>query len=117
MTAVWKRSILLIALFGLVTALYAAVNMIFDGMPWASYLRAVASFACFGFLLGGIYSFDSRSDFKVANRPALRALIGCISGAAIGLLWHWSTEAIALAGLVACLLGLLGMAWAKYVQF
>ncbi|MGZ3241542.1 MAG: hypothetical protein ACXWJK_15030 [Burkholderiaceae bacterium] len=117
MTAVWKRSVLLIGLFGLVTALYAAINMVFDGMPFEHYIRGVASFACFGFLLGGIFSFDSESELKVENRPILRALVGCISGISVGLLWHWPVEGIVVSGMVASLLGLLGMVWAKYAQF
>jgi hypothetical protein len=113
----WLRGLLLVGLFGVVTGLYAALQLLSGAESLERNVQGVASFACFGFLLGGIYAFDGLSEMCQGNRPVLRAAIGFASGLSIGFIWHWPAEGIVLASLVATLLALLGMMWAKYVDF
>lgn len=112
-----SKALLLIGLTGLAASLYAALNMAFDGLPFADYIRWIVSFMCFGLLLGGILAFDSEASERFGNRPFLRALIGALSGAAIGGVWNWPSDGIVLAGVIGLVLGLLGMVWAKHVDF
>ena len=98
-------------------ALYAFVQAASGSAPIAGSLPFIASFGCFGLLLGGIFVFDAPTDFNGTNRPILRIAVSIIAGLALGLLWHWPLEGIALSSLVFGALGYFGITWAKYVDF
>ena len=80
-------------------------------VPW------VASCACFGMLVGSAFAYDKEFDGTAPDRPAVRAVIGALSGLLVSLVWSWSGEAIALSTAVGSVLGYLGALWAKWVRF
>ena len=98
-------------------ALYAFVQVVSGSGPIAGSLPLVASFGCFGLLLGGVFMFDAPTDFNGTNRPILRICVAVLAGLALGLLWHWSLEGVALSSLIFGALGYFGITWAKYVDF
>jgi hypothetical protein len=90
--------------------------------PWAgassqSLMLWVASFGCFGFLLGGIYAFDPESELKIRPSSTGRIAFGVTASLILSALWRWPLEGVALAGLIGAVLGYAGMAWAKHVDF
>lgn len=111
------------ATFGIVIAVASAVAFaafgalegLFKGRSSPSLGQYIASFACFGFLLGSILAFDPSPEMRSPDRPLLRTALGALAGLCLGLVWSWSTEAVALSALVAGGLGYAGMTWAKYV--
>jgi len=113
----YVEALIIVGLISLASGIYAALTFVFQGLPLNDYARIIGSFLCLGLLLGTILAFDSVSDMKVENRPLIRLLVGCLCGAVVGVIWHWSPEAIALATIVGAILGLLGMMWAKFVDF
>lgn len=113
----YGEALILMGLMAAAGATYAAISLIFSELPFNDYARGVCSFACFGLLLGAIHAFDKESGRDTPNRPFLRLLVGCLCGAAIGVIWHWQVQAIVLASLVGAILGLLGAIWANWVQF
>lgn len=80
-------------------------------------MLVIASFGCFGFLLGGIYAFDPESELKIKSSAIGRMMFGLIAALLLAILWRWPGEGMALAALLGVVLGYLGMTWAKYVDF
>jgi hypothetical protein len=106
-------AILFAVISGAIVLLYAVP---WTDVSWQRLLLGVASAGCFGFLLGGIYAFDPRSDIKIKASPAGRIAFGLVASLLLSALWHWSFERAALAAIVGAVLGYVGMAWAKYVE-
>ena len=106
---------------GLLFAVAAAIAGLTYALPsqsdWSRVLLGVASLACFGFLLGGIYAFDPNSDLRIKASSFGRISFGIVSALLLSALWRWPTEAVALSVLLGIILGYLGMLWAKYVEF
>jgi hypothetical protein len=98
-------------------AAYAALQVLTSGSTLSGFLPLIASFGCFGLLLGAIFAFDAPSDFAGTSRPVARVITSCVAGLALSLVWHWPMEAALLAVLTAGALGYFGMSWAKYVDF
>lgn len=112
------KALLLAAIFSAITAIAALIY----GAPWANttwrdVLLGMGSFGCFGFLLGGIYAFDPESELKIKSSSTGRIVFGLVASLLLSHLWHWPSEAVALAALAGALLGYFGMAWARYVNF
>jgi hypothetical protein len=114
---IFLRAFLLSCVFAILLAAHAAISLAFDSLPFGGYIRWISSFACLGFLIGGIYLFDGKADKNSRNRPGWRAFIGGISGIAVSLIWQWPSGGIVLSMMLGTFLGLLGFAWAKYVDF
>lgn len=86
-------------------------------ISWQRALLGTGSFGCFGFLLGGIYAFDPKSDMKIKSSVLGRMLFGVIASLMLSALWRWPVEGVALAVLIGAVLGYFGMTWAKFVDF
>jgi hypothetical protein len=110
------KGLALAALFAVFAAAYALLNAGSFSGGLQALLLWVASFACFGFLVGGIYAFDPRSEFKIRSSSTARVATGAIAGMALCALWRWPGAAIALAALVGAVLGYLGLLWARIVE-
>ena len=95
-----------------VVALYGAFQMYTGGTPLQGTVQWIASFGCFGFMLGAIYAFDSKSESKVASRPLLRTVLARIAGYVLSVLWSWPSDGTVLACVISSALGYLGMTWA-----
>jgi Na+-driven multidrug efflux pump len=107
---------LIIVLVSAVTfASYGALEGLIRGRGDPSLSQYIASFACFGFLLGAILAFDPSPEMRSPDRPFTRTFLSAMAGLCLGLVWNWSTEAIGLSVLVSAGLGYAGMTWAKYV--
>lgn len=111
-------ALILGAFFSATTAIAALVH----GAPWTNstwheVMLGIASFGCFGFLLGGIHAFDGESELSVKSSPIGRMFFGLVASLLLSVLWRWPREGIALAALAGILLGYLGMKWAKYADF
>lgn len=104
-------------IFAGIFALYALSNLFLDQHSVHDLLIFVAGFACLGFLIGGIYAFDDRSDFKIVPSAIARILIGVGSAAMLSFILNWQRDALTLASLIGGALGYLGMTWVKYVDF
>lgn len=111
------KSIALGALFAAAAAIAGLAYALPSLGDWHRLLLWVASLACLGFLLGGIYAFDPESELKIKSSSFGRVCFGIVSSVLLGLLWRWPTEGLLLSALVGAILGYLGMFWAKYVQF
>ena len=111
------RGLLMVGSFGVGLAAYAVLQVVTRGPALIGAVPFIASFACFGLLLGAIFAFDEESELKAADRPLLRVALSVLSGLSLALIWHWPGEAIALSVLVSGVLGFFGMLWAKYVDF
>lgn len=98
-------------------AAYAFVQLLSGSAPIDGSLPLVASFGCFGLLLGAIFLFDAPTDFGGTNRPLVRVGVSGLSGLSLSLLWHWPLEGAALSTMVSAALGYFGITWAKYVDF
>jgi hypothetical protein len=113
-----RKALILAIFFAVITAaagmLYAAP---WTGIRWHDLLLGIGSFACFGFLLGGIYAFDPESDLKITSSGTGRMSFGAAAALILSVLWHWPLEGAALAVLMGAMLGYLGMTWARYVDF
>jgi hypothetical protein len=66
--------------------------------------------------LGGVFGFDPKSQFKIKSSALGRIVFGIGAGVALGALWRWPREALALSGLLGGVLGYFGMLWARYVE-
>lgn len=107
--------------FVIAMALYGALDL-----PWRN-LRAIANlallFATLGAYYGTIAALDGESDMASADRPFLRTLICSALGATQVLLvqaWPpqtFDTQWVLVGAAVGGLLGRIGWAWAKYVDF
>lgn len=106
-------AILFAAIGGAIVLLYSVP---WTDASWQRLLLGAASAGCFGFLLGGIYAFDPRSDINVKASSIGRIAFGLVGALLLSALWHWSVERAALAALVGAVLGYFGMGWAKYVE-
>jgi hypothetical protein len=98
-------------------ACYAALEVLLGGDKVSGLLPLVASFGCFGLLLGAVFAFDGKSDFRARDRPLWRVGVSAIAGLALAVLWHWPAEGVGLSVLAASMLGYFGMFWARYVDF
>jgi hypothetical protein len=112
------KALTLATIFSVVTAIAALLY----GVPWANstwreVLLGIASFGCFGFLLGGVYAFDPESELKIKSSAIGRMFFGLIAALLLSVLWRWPGQGTALAALVGAVLGYFGMTWAKYVDF
>jgi hypothetical protein len=103
--------------FAVGVAAYAALQVVSGGNSLSGLLPLVASFGCFGLLLGAIYAFDANAEFKGVSRPIPRVATSAVAGLALALLWRWPLEGALLSVLVASFLGYLGLLWARYVDF
>jgi hypothetical protein len=110
------KGLSLAALFAVAAAIYALVNAVPFSGTYEALLLWVASIACIGFLVGGVFAFDPRSEFKIASSALGRTAFGIAAGLALAALWRWPREAFALSGLVGGALGYFGMLWAKHVD-
>lgn len=116
--AIFRRALVLAIFFGVITGCAALLQGIpWTGTSWRGALLGVASFGCFGFLLGGIYAFDPASELKIKSSPIGRMLFGLTAALLLSAVWRWPLEGVALAGLVGVGLGYFGMSWARYVDF
>lgn len=117
MTTLRKATIL--ALFFAVISAVAALSYAapFTDMAWRSVLLGTGSFACFGFLLGGIHAFDPESELKIRSSTIGRMSFGVVAALILSALWRWPLEGVVLASLVGAVLGYFGMMWAKFVDF
>jgi len=112
-----SKALILAILFAVIsgaTVLLYAVP--WTDVSWSDLLLGVASAGCVGFLLGGIYAFDPRSDLKIKASPVGRMVFGLLASLLLSAVWHWPVEGVALAGVVGVMLGYFGMAWARYVD-
>jgi len=112
------KSLTLAAFFSAITAIAALLH----GAPWTNttwreVLLGMGSFGCFGFLLGGIYAFDPKSELAIMPSSVGRMVFGLIASLLLSVLWRWPGEGVALAALIGVLLGYFGMTWAQYVDF
>jgi hypothetical protein len=98
-----------------VFAVYGYAELFGRGTGFSDKGKFVASFACFGFLFGGIVAFDSPDRSGGSDRPLLRVVFGAVAGFIVGLLWQWPAEGVALSVIVAGILGYAGMTWAKHI--
>lgn len=107
--------------FVIAMAIYGATDL-----PWRN-LRAIANlallFAIMGAYYGAIAALDGESDIASADRPFLRTLICSALGAtAVLLVQAWPPQTfdaqwVFVGAAVGGLLGWIGWAWAKYVDF
>jgi len=111
------KALFRVGFFGIITALYGAFQFLFDGGSLATNIKLLGSFACFGFLLGGIFVFDSEHNPSNRKYSWYRTVIGMISGTAVAVIWGWSISWICFAGISSGLGGWLGIIWAKHVNF
>ena len=107
--------IIIVLVSAVVFAGLGALEGLIRGRGDPSLSQYIATFACFGFLLGAILAFDPSPEMKSPDRPILRIALGALAGLGLGLVWSWSVEAIGLSILVSAGLGYAGMIWAKYV--
>lgn len=77
--------------------------------------RLLGSFACFGFLVGGILAFDEYPRKRSKGRPWARTAFGLIAGLGITLIWPWPLEGQLLSMAVGSGLGYFGMLWAQWM--
>jgi len=112
-----RKSLLLVIGFAVIAGVAGFFYAPWWDTSWQRLLLCIASFGCFGMLLGGIYAFDAESDLKIRVSAIGRITIGSTATLLLGLLWHWPLEFIVLASFIGAVLGYLGMSWAKYVDF
>lgn len=110
------KGLLVACFFGVVFALYALFQLVFRSESLSELLLGAASLGFVGLLLGGIFAFDGRSEFKVQANAFARIAVGLVAGIGLSLLWGWPGEGYALAALMGGGLGYFGMSWAKYVD-
>lgn len=114
----FHKALLLAVFFSAITAIAALLyGATWANTTWREVLLGMGSFGCFGFLLGGIYAFDPESELKIKSSSIGRIGFGLVASLLLSILWHWPSEAVALAALGGGLLGYFGMAWARYVDF
>lgn len=111
------KSVALGALFAAAAAIAGLSYALPSQAEWGRLLLGIASFACFGFFLGGIYAFDPESELKIKSSSFGRVSFGLVSALLLAALWRWPLEGVFLSALLGAILGYLGMSWAKYVQF
>jgi hypothetical protein len=113
------RRLLFVGLVAIAIAAYGIFEIFINGDRLHGQIGVIASFGCFGLLLGACYAFDEHqtTDGGVANMPLARTILGGLAGLSLGLLWHWGVPTMLISCSVSALLGNLGMAWAKYVDF
>lgn len=113
-----RKAIILAVLFAVISAVAALSHVTtWTDISWQRALVGTGSFGCFGFLLGGIYAFDPKSDLKIKSSAIGRMSFGVIASLILSALWRWPLEGVALASLIGAVLGYIGMIWAKYVDF
>ena len=106
---------LIIAVFSaLAFAAFGVLELLVREQGGSNHGKFVASFACFGFMFGGILAFDPPPDEREEGRPLLRTVFGALAGLCLGLLWGWPFEGVALSTMVAAALGYTGLTWAKF---
>lgn len=111
------KALILAVLFSAIAAISALLHAVpWTTTTWRDVLLGMGSFGCFGFLLGGIYAFDPKSELRIKSSSTGRMFFGLIASLLLSILWRWPGEGVALAVLVGVLLGYFGMAWAQYVN-
>lgn len=110
------KSIVLGAFFAAICAVAALLNALPFHGSWQSLALWVASFACFGLLIGGVYAFDPASDLRIKSSAIGRIVFGLAAGALLSVLWRWPAEGAALAIVGGGFLAYLGMVWVKHVE-
>lgn len=78
-------------------------------------VRLLGSFACFGFLVGGILAFDEYPYKRGKGRPWARTAFGFVAGFGIALIWPWPLEGQLLSIAAGSALGYFGMLWAQWL--
>lgn len=112
------KAIILAIFFAVISAVAALSHVTsWADISWQRALLGTGSFGCFGFLLGGIYAFDPKSDLKIKSSVFGRMSFGIIASLILSALWRWPVEGVALAIFIGAVLGYLGMIWAKFVDF
>ncbi len=113
-----RKALFLAMVFAAISGGVALLYAVPAGIgSWQRLLLWIASLACFGFLLGGIYAFDPQSDLKIMPSSFGRISFGIAASLLLAFLWHWPFEGALLAGLIGAVLGYFGMSWAKYIDF
>lgn len=113
-----RKAIILAAVFAVISAVAALSHVTtWTNISWQRALVGTGSFGCFGFLLGGIYAFDPKSDLRIESSAIGRMSFGVVASLILSALWRWPLEAVALASLIGAALGYFGMLWAKFVDF
>src|SRR5471032_856465 len=60
-----RKSLLLVIGFAVIAGVAGFFYAPWWDTSWQRLLLCIASFGCFGMLLGGIYAFDAESDLKI----------------------------------------------------
>jgi hypothetical protein len=116
MTRFSKALFLAIVVAVISGVLILAYSSPWTDMAWQRLWFEVASAACFGFLLGGVYAFDPRSGFTIKTSVTGRVVFGIVASLGLSALWHWPFLGMVVAALSGAALGYFGMAWAKHVD-
>ena len=113
------RRLLFVGLVAIAISAYGIFEIFINGDWLPGQFRVIASLGCFGLLLGACHAFDNdqTTDGGVANMPLARTILGGLAGLTLALLWRWPVPGMLLSCSVSALLGNLGVAWAKYVDF
>jgi len=127
------RVAFVIALGALATIVYVFIETapeLLAGSPheshaiaWLGVLRLFALLAAIGGLLGSIVALDRHSPFCVADRPWLRAGLCAVFAVVIVLCGRHPAPAalpldvLAFTALVGAILGGLGWAWARVIEY
>ena len=109
-----RLGLVIAACSALFFAAFGSLEVFVGGQAGSNQARFIASFACFGFLFGGILAFDTLPGERTQGRPVVRTAFGALAGLALGSLWAWPLESIALSTMVAAGLGYTGITWAKH---
>ena len=114
-TASVRFGIVFAACCALLYAVFGRFEVLVSNHNGSDESKIIASFSCFGFLLGVIIAFDPMPGERGPDRPLLRSIFGSFTGFSLGLLLQWPSEGVALSALVVSCLGYAGTYWAKYV--
>jgi drug/metabolite transporter (DMT)-like permease len=107
--------VLVAAACAVLFAAYGIAVALFHSRESQGLLQYAAAFGCFGFMCGAILAFDAEHGDRHEGRALLRTLLSALAGVAFGLVLEFPKEGIVLSGLVAGILGYIGMKWAKHV--
>ena len=111
------KGLLIAFAIAILFAIYVLFQLVFDSSPLNDKLLYVASFGCFGLLIGGILVFDKDSKSKGQDHPLARIGLGVTAGLGLAFLWKWPIEAKYFCALIGGGLGYFGLLWAKYIDF
>jgi len=111
------KGILFACFVGLGVAFLALLQIGFDFNSLSETFKFMISFGCLGFLLGGIYAFDSESKEQPISNTFIRIATGIFSAIVFSFMWKFNSEEVTLAVLVCGSLSYFGLSWAKHVDF